>query len=735
METGNSREVTTEPSPLLRRTLAAWTMLVVAGGAAKLFALGVSVCRFGRTIGAGDLLCTLGGESLIALALGVPLLLAWLGQRFTRFSILRWFALLPLIGAPIVLLFDALAVFVFWEWGAYLEPSHLDAGRVAGVSADLLEYARDPRLWTALAAFLLALVGAARLSRGAIERHAARAGGLSVMFALGAWPPIADRGRFDPAVPSPLLLLAQRVDERAGGLDETRWPRDEGGEPWARSPSDPIPARWGALAGAARGMDLLFVVLESTRRDRVTLYGCERDTTPNLARLAANALTFDDAWVAQPRSCKTMESLSYGSDPDPRLVSLTWDAGAKVVRDSIWKRFADEGRRLYFGTTFGKETDGFDSFLPRVAGRALERCVGTSDLGKAARPDPRIYDDRALVADWLAWRGATDDRALSMLWFAGSHHPYRAGERPFGEERLLDCYDNTVWCSDRAIGELVAGLEAAGRADSTLLVILGDHGEALREHLDILHGSWFFDHSMRIPCLFWNPRLFPKGPSDARCDIRFSVKDLPATLLWMVGDEKPLGESHVLFGERRDAPLFFSNVYQDFKLGLLEGDRKATFRPERDELTLVDRALDPGEDGNLAASLPPVEVAALKRRMIAWYYAHRADIEVKAPNRRRSHVRPEPLRFTIEPAEPKADAPVKVAIHGGVAGGRVLIVVTALDGLPLFVPVIDDRFDDGGDWSAELPAPAAGARVTLQAFGPERGQPLRKSAAVSLKLP
>ncbi len=637
-----------------RFALGAWGAFVVLLVALKSFLALTSALRFERPLSVLDVVCTFGGDALVALLLlltivGCRRLLARSGvgplAAAARASARAGLCASVLLLALLLLLYPV-AGYVFWEWGAFLQPLHLDAGRMAGVTAGLVEYVFDRKSAIVLCCFALALGFAAALSRRAREprfrrRAVGKLAALAAALAIGAFAPIARPGSFDVSVPSPLLQFVARLADASDGLDESAWPRVEGDVAAVpRPPAQPVPAEWRELAGRARDLDVVVVVLESTRRDRVQLYGCARATTPRLLELADHALVLDDAFVAQPRSCKTLESLALGCYPDPRLASLTWERSGCRLRegaDNLFRRLVERGRSLYFGTTFAKETDDFDRFLAAAAGRPLARAVGAAELAPAAHPEPQVYDDRALVDDFLQWRANERGAGAALLWFAGAHHPYRAVERPFGEATLEDRYDNCVWCADRALGRLIDGIERCGRARATLLVVLGDHGEALGEHQDVLHGSAFYDHSIRVPCLVWSPELFA---APRRCGARFNVKDLPATLLWLLGDDRPLRDSHVLFGNRRDDPLFFSNVYQDFKLGRLAGDEKALFRPERGELALFDLAADPREERDLAPTRAPGELAAIRRELVAWYYSQ---LDALAP--------------LLPPAPPAAAAP------------------------------------------------------------------------------
>jgi hypothetical protein len=57
----------------------------------------------------------------------------------------------------------------------------------------------------------------------------------------------------------------------------------------------------------------------------------------------------------------------------------------------------------------------------------------------------------------------------------------------------------------------------------------------------------------------------------------------------------------------------------DHKLGLVAGEEKFMFRPQRGLSYLFDLAGDPGEHVNLVPHRSPRQVAALQRELLAWY--------------------------------------------------------------------------------------------------------------------
>ena len=70
-------------------------------------------------------------------------------------------------------------------------------------------------------------------------------------------------------------------------------------------------------------------------------------------------------------------------------------------------------------------------------------------------------------------------------------------------------YDGTVAWSDEVVGRLVAALRDAGALDSTLVIVTSDHGEALGEHGEDVHGYFVYEATLRVPLVFRGPGVKP----------------------------------------------------------------------------------------------------------------------------------------------------------------------------------------------------------------------------------
>jgi len=75
---------------------------------------------------------------------------------------------------------------------------------------------------------------------------------------------------------------------------------------------------------------------------------------------------------------------------------------------------------------------------------------------------------------------------------------------------LRDLYDGEIAYADRAIRQLLAGLEANGLADDTIVMLTADHGEEFRERGWIGHTRTLYEELLRVPLVVAGPGV-PAG--------------------------------------------------------------------------------------------------------------------------------------------------------------------------------------------------------------------------------
>ncbi|MBL9215609.1 MAG: sulfatase-like hydrolase/transferase [Opitutaceae bacterium] len=110
--------------------------------------------------------------------------------------------------------------------------------------------------------------------------------------------------------------------------------------------------------------------------------------------------------------------------------------------------------------------------------------------------------------------------------------PFRT---PADARRLAANYYGLVTLVDRAVGRILAALDAAGLAEDTLVVFTSDHGEQLGDHALVQKGT-FYEQSTRIPLMLRVPWL---GRRQVMLDGPVSQVDLVPTLLELMGLDRP----------------------------------------------------------------------------------------------------------------------------------------------------------------------------------------------------
>jgi hypothetical protein len=115
-----------------------------------------------------------------------------------------------------------------------------------------------------------------------------------------------------------------------------------------------------------------------------------------------------------------------------------------------------------------------------------------------------------------------------------AHHPYNACREdelhPLPER---PAYLRALRYIDDRVRDLAEGLERIGRADDTLLVVFGDHGEGLGLHPGaVSHGPKVYDEIVRVPSMMLGPQL---AGITGEVALPTSHVDLAPTILGLVG--------------------------------------------------------------------------------------------------------------------------------------------------------------------------------------------------------
>jgi hypothetical protein len=114
----------------------------------------------------------------------------------------------------------------------------------------------------------------------------------------------------------------------------------------------------------------------------------------------------------------------------------------------------------------------------------------------------------------VAWIGSEEAGQRPFVWAHAfdPHYPYEP-PRPWpAVARTIPGggdYEGEVAYTDRELGRLLRGADAADPSRRATVLVVGDHGESLGAHGEITHALFVYDATQRVPFLLAGPDVAP----------------------------------------------------------------------------------------------------------------------------------------------------------------------------------------------------------------------------------
>ena len=350
---------------------------------------------------------------------------------------------------------------------------------------------------------------------------------------------------------------------------------------------------------AADAPNVLFLVWDTTRADRLSLYGYDKPTTPNLERWGAKGVVFDRAVSPAMWTPPSHSSMFTGAAPTHHGVEATnkWlDAHHTTLAEWLGQHgydtwafsanpyvapstnitqgftqvdttFSGKWRKEARKATRSKliDEDASTDISPRWKAQPGQRASGMAhafkDAGPVAhaalfewfqaRPDPAkpwfafinmMEAHIPRVPSMESRKALMNDEqiALGLVTDAAqinllAHTFGKKHFTPAQVDAINGVYDAAILDMDMATGALLDDLERKGLLKNTIVVLTADHGENLGDHGMFGHKFNVYDTLLHVPLVVWWP-----GHLDPK-RVAFPVSNLNlfTTLLDLVGLAPP----------------------------------------------------------------------------------------------------------------------------------------------------------------------------------------------------
>jgi len=298
------------------------------------------------------------------------------------------------------------------------------------------------------------------------------------------------------------------------------------------------------------GAPVILLVADALTARHLGAYGYERDTSPNVDRLAEAGLLLSNYVSNSSWTRPSFTTIVTGLPKSMHHVELNTPP-VKAEITTLAERFLEAGYRTagFVGNPLIRDVWGYD--------QGFQEWQDVVKMGVEAFPPDETLVDRA-----LAWMDDVGDDPFFLTMFLTSPHPpytpprdhrrflsrapkgqvievpYREYRRPLPKgdrERIIAAYDDEISYMDSEIGRLLEHLEGKGILESAIIAFTADHGEMFGQHNCYLHAYHMWEPALRVPFLLVAPGLQKRGVVDDR---PFTHVDAAATLLDLAGIDR-----------------------------------------------------------------------------------------------------------------------------------------------------------------------------------------------------
>jgi len=362
--------------------------------------------------------------------------------------------------------------------------------------------------------------------------------------------------------------------------------------------------------------NIVLITLDTTRADHLGCYGYSKNTSPNIDKLAKNGILFRHAFTPVPLTLPSHCSILTGMYPSTHNVhnnglyqlNQNFFTLPEVLKEKGYQTAAFISS-FTLDSRFGLD-QGFDYYDDQFnQNEALKNY-------RSERNAAEVYN---AFLKWFQQRSS--EKFFCWIHFFDPHLPYNPPS-PYKEKFSGHPYDGEIAYMDFYVGQIIKVLKKENLLKKTVLILVGDHGEALGDKREIDHGLFLYNSTLKVPLIIFTlgdflPHkitittrirtidIFPTITEICKIDsISFSIHG--QSLLPLLETEKNTDRSCYL-----ETYFPYENFGWARLTGFIQGKWKFINAPQPE---LYHLQKDPGETNNLADKQPE-RVKAIKNSL------------------------------------------------------------------------------------------------------------------------
>lgn len=367
-----------------------------------------------------------------------------------------------------------------------------------------------------------------------------------------------------------------------------------------------------------RPLNVVLITLESQRATE-TLPETEEPVTPVLDELRTTSLTADRAYAILPHTSKSLVASQCGMEPPFDHENSEGETDGLVAK-CLPRLLAEQGYATAF---FQSATESFERRRQVTTNLGYEtfRPLESMDATGFSRANYFGFEDNLMLEPSRAWVESlpADQPFLLSYLTVSAHHDYTLPGIPqvsYIDAEFQNAYLNGLHYQDQFVGNVIEQFKELGLYDSTVFVILGDHGEGFWEHGAFGHDDILYDEGVRIPLMIHGPGV---APGAYRSPIMQST--VTPSVLDVLGydvENSAITEQSMLAGPDGTPTMMTCLDPGQCVASVADNKKYIHYFGDRQDL-VFDLENDPGEMTNIARATDPAWIDERRTELIDWW--------------------------------------------------------------------------------------------------------------------
>lgn len=321
--------------------------------------------------------------------------------------------------------------------------------------------------------------------------------------------------------------------------------------------------------------NVLLVAIDTLRSDHLSCYGYDRLTSPHIDRFASEGALFVDSFSPHIPTHPGFTTLMTGKDAVQHQIvahgtKRELSPDIHTLAELLKQRGYATGAADNLGRWFNRGFDRYEGY--KFTAEPTEPWYKADEVNKTALPMLENLADESkpffmFVHYWDPHTPYLPPQPFRNMFYGGdptdpAHLEGPHSMRPIfavdafanyfkqwlpgitDSRYVTAIYDSEIAYVDVAFKCLLTKLEAVGKADNTLVVLIADHGEVMDEHVSYYDHHGLYDSNLRVPIIMRYPKQITSGK---RVRGTAQLYDIAPTILDATGNGE-LIESEGLIG-------------------------------------------------------------------------------------------------------------------------------------------------------------------------------------------